>query len=117
MARMLTPPVQIPGGKTKQDMIIGDHTSTTTVTLWEEYVDTMSPDSSYCLQNLLVKEFNMKKFLSMPKEGTTIVPIGDISDVEQESDSSEFEIVNSLQDAQIIGVPQLHSYIQCKSTE
>ena len=30
--------------------------------------------------------------------------------VEQESDSSEFDIVNCLQDAQIMGVPQLHSY-------
>ena len=30
--------------------------------------------------------------------------------VEQESDASEFDIVNCLQDAQIMGVPQLHSY-------
>ena len=77
-------PTQIPGGKTKQDVIVGDHTSTITVALWEEYVDTMSPDSSYCLQNFVVREFNMKKFLSMPREGATIVPIEDIGKVEQE---------------------------------
>ena len=44
----------------------------------------------------------MKKFLSMPREGVTIVPIEDIGKVEQQSDSSEFEIVNCLQDVQII---------------
>ena len=60
----------------------------------------------------------MKKFLSMPREGATIVPIEDIGKVEQESDSSEFEIVNCLHDVQIVGVPQLHSYnacLQCKA--
>ena len=55
----------------------------------------------------------MKKFLSMPREGATIVPIEDIGKVEQESDSSEFEIVNCLQNVQIVGVPQLHSYNAC----
>ena len=111
-------PIQIPGGKTKQDVIVRDHTSTITVALWEYYVDTMSPDSSYCLQNFVVREFNMKKFLSMPREGATIVPIEDIGKVEQESDSSEFETVNCLQNVQIVGVPQLHSYnacLQCKA--
>ena len=49
---------------------------------------TLSLDSSYTLQNFVVREFNMKKFLSMPREGTTIVPIEDIGNVEQESDSS-----------------------------
>ena len=52
----------------------------------------------------------------MPREGAKIVPIGDIDEVEQESDYSEFEIVNCLQDVQIVGIPQLHSYnasLQC----
>ena len=47
----------------------------------------------------------MKKSLSIPREGATILPIGVIGKLEQESDSSEFEIVNCLQDGQIIGVP------------
>ena len=55
----------------------------------------------------------MKKFLSMPREGATIVSIEDIGKVEQKSDSSEFETVNSLQNVQIVGVPQLHTAHAC----
>ncbi len=81
-------PVQVTGGKTKQDVIVGDPMATTNVTLWEQYIGTMSPSHSYCLQDFVVKEFNMNKFLSMPKEGASISPIADIGEVQQAADMS-----------------------------
>ena len=112
-------PIIVPGGKTKQDVIVGDHTSTTKVTLWEQYVDTMNEDECYSLRNFVVREFNYRKYLSMPREGATTVPIEDIGEVEQADSDSEFELVNSqISDVQIIGVPQLDTYkacLQCKA--
>ena len=110
-------PIIVPGGKKKQD--VGDHTSTTTVTLWEDYVDMINEDESYSLKNFFVREFNYRKYLSIPREGSSTIPIADIGEVEQPDSDSEFELVNSqVSNAQIIGVPQLDSYkacLQCKA--
>ena len=112
-------PILVAGGKKKQDVLVGDQTSTIAVSLWENYVDTLSQNESYCLQNFVVREYNMKKYLSMPREGATVLQIEDIGDVEQQDSDSEFEHVDSqLCDAQIIGVPQMDSYsacMQCKA--
>ena len=44
-------PQQIPTGKMKQDVIIGDSTGTTRLTLWEEEIGSMDEDSSYQLKS------------------------------------------------------------------
>ena len=43
----LNEPIVVMGGKTKQDVIVGDHTATATLTLWEKYVSTMENNGSY----------------------------------------------------------------------
>ena len=40
-------PQQIPSGKMKQDVLVGDSTGTTRLTLWEEEIGSMDEDSSY----------------------------------------------------------------------
>ena len=77
-------------------------------------MDTMSPDISYTLQNFVVREFNTTNSCPCQEKGLQLY----IGEVEQQSDSSKFEIVNCLHDVQIVGVPQFHSYntcLQCKA--
>ncbi len=54
-------------------MHVGDHTETAKVTLWESLwesnVSVLNSNSSYKLDNSVVREYNGKKFLSMPREG------------------------------------------------
>jgi hypothetical protein len=47
-------PVQIPTGKMKQDVIVGDNTGTTRLTLWEEDIGSMEQGNSYKLQGVTV---------------------------------------------------------------
>jgi len=75
----------------KQDVIVADHTSTTKVNLWEDYVDFME-DKSYSLTDFVVWEYNCRQYLSMLKEGATIAPIEDIGEVEQPDDDSTWSL-------------------------
>ena len=66
----------------------------------------------------MVREYNSLKYLSMPREGGTILTddIGDVEEIPSESES-EFQQLFLL-NAQIIGVPSLDSYkacIRCKA--
>ena len=50
-------PINVSGGKKKQDVTISDESGTTKLTLWEEHVDSLVADSSYRLKNFLVREY------------------------------------------------------------
>ena len=107
-------PIYISTGKMKQDVIVADHTSIMKVTLWVHYADFMKGDKSYSLMDFVVREYNCRQYLSMPKDGATIAPIEDIGEVEQPDDDSDLELLGSqVSNAQIIGVPQLESYKSC----
>ena len=107
-------PIFVSTGKMKQDVIVADHTSTMKVTLWEDYVNVMEEDKSYSLTDFVVREYNYRQYLSMPKEGATVKPIEDIGEVDRPEDDSDYELVGSqISNAQIIGVPQLDSYKMC----
>ena len=104
-------PLNVSGGKTKQDITVADSTSTSRLTLWQENVDTLTQNQSYHLSNMVVREYQNQKYLSMARIGTTIEPIDDIGDVVPLSDdpNNSFEIT----DATLVGVIQLDSYQAC----
>ena len=103
-------PLNVSGGKTKQDITVADSTSMSRLTLWQENVDTLTQNQSYHISNMVVREHQNQKYLSMACIGTTIEPIDDIGDVVPLSDGSQqLEIT----DATLIGVIQLHSYQAC----
>ena len=105
----------VAGNKRKQDVIIADNTGRAKVTLWEQNVDALTPDSSYSLQNFVVREYKGRKFLSMPREGAEIIPIPDVGPIDSESNSdSEWEVLEMF-NVQITRVPQLDSYKACLS--
>ena len=52
------------GEKQKQDIIVGDNTGTTKVTLWEENVYAFQNGECYQLQNFAIQEFQLTRYLS-----------------------------------------------------
>ena len=54
-----TDPIYVSGGKKKQDI---DHSGTSKVTLWEQYVDSLRQDGSYTLKNFVVREYASQNF-------------------------------------------------------
>ena len=107
--------VTVTGGKKKQDVTIADNTSTAKVTLWEQYIGALQDGKSYKLNNFVVREYKNIKFLSMPREGSTIA---EVEDMASDSDAEERQQIKQLSNAQIIGVPHLDTYkacIRCKA--
>ena len=77
------------GGKSKTDIIIADGSGTARVSVWEGHVNTMEVNASYCLKNFMVREFLSTKYLTMAKEGSEIIAIGDIGGVVEQSKEDE----------------------------
>jgi len=47
-------------------------------------VNAMEKGRSYCLKNFMVREYQRTKYLTMAKEGSEIIPIGDIDAVAEQ---------------------------------
>ena len=107
-------PVKISNEFTKQDIVIADATATTKVAIRGEKIDknSIKKGDCYCLQNFVVKEWNSVKYLSMPRSGLLITPIFEIGEVKT-SDEMECPPDEQIEDADVIGVPQLHAYKCC----
>ena len=106
-------PIMVAGGKTKQDIIIADATSTAPLTLWETDVDRLIEGNTYSFTNLLVRTFQGKKQLSAPKHAA-IASDDDITDVASaESSDSDSDSSMTLKNAEIIAVPVFSSYTAC----
>ena len=69
-------------GKTKQDYVIADASGKSTLTVWESYINSLQPQSSYQLNRLLVRIFMGKHYLSIPVSGTTFDEISDIENLD-----------------------------------
>ena len=109
-------PQQIPTGKMKQDIIIGDSTGTTRLTLWEEEIGSMDEDSSYQLKGVTVRHFRGKRFLSTSKGISCIIKADDIGSVD-EQEEEDYDISDSttstVKNAQIVGVLDMQTYSSC----
>ena len=84
-------PIEVPGGKQKQDITIGDSSGTLKFTVWQEEIDTMEEDVSYRISGVVVREFKGKKFLSTSKQDSFIEEIEGIGDVEEEGEDDQNE--------------------------
>ena len=70
-------------GHKKQDLVISDSTDVARLTLWEKDTDAFTESQqSYRLENFMVREFNAKKYLVMPRSDYKIEAIPDIEAVE-----------------------------------
>ena len=106
--------VELQNGLTKQDYVIGDSTGKATATVWENNVGLFSVGSSYKMAGVMVRVFNGKKYLSVPKEKSSIMIIDDIGavkeDVYVEDVEDEYCVMKN---AQVIGVLFLDKYSSC----
>ena len=102
--------VEVSSGKKKQEVIVGDSSGICIVTLWESYIGALQQDKSYSLKNFAVREFANRKYLSIVKEESEIVPIEDIGEVSVDTNNDEARSGGTLTNVQIIAIPQLDSY-------
>ena len=108
-------PLRVTGGKTKQDIVISDDTSTARLTLWEDRVNTMFDGDSYALRNVVVRQFRGTKYLSMAKSGSTITGTDDIgATIEYDPECDDLQR-RELQQCIIIAVLSLDTYKACLS--
>jgi len=103
----------VTGGKQKQEVVVGDHTAPARVTLWEQHVEALQEGSFYSLKNLIVWEYGIVKYLSMPWEGYEIVPIDDIGDIVLSTCDVTEHLKTELLDPVISAVSSLDSYKAC----
>ena len=111
VAKVLSP-FAISPDLTKQDVIVADKSTTGKVTLWASDIGTLEIRKSYRLKHFTVREYNCQKYLSMPKDGGTIIPILDISEVNVQEVNVEVADIE-LNNGTIVGVQQLDSYKLC----
>ena len=102
--------VVLANGLKKQEVTIADTTAAAHLVLWEDDIDCVQEFQSYYFQGLSVRSFKFEKFLTKPKQNTTIQEIPDIGDVA--SDDLPQDSI-TLQDAEIIGIQGLQSYHAC----
>ena len=97
--------------KMKQDIIIADKTATGKVTLWEEHINELDVGKSYTLKSFVVRVFQSTKYLARG-DTSEILSINDIGVVATPRDEDADELV-ILNNAIVIGVPQLDIYKEC----
>lgn len=69
---------------TCQELMVADSTGSTRLRIWENEINTMEKGKSYHLQNVSIREFKGKKFLSTSIKGSLITEIPDIGKVTQD---------------------------------
>ena len=105
-------PVSVSGGLTKQDIVLADATGIATLTLWETDVDSVTDDLSYKFSNIVVREYQGRKYLSLPKQDASMENIPDIGEV-CEDDLDFEEDTLTVHGAEVIGVLNLQTFPAC----
>ena len=104
------------GGRVKRDVSVADESGMARVSVGEGNVNAMEKDRSYCLKSFMVQEYQRTEYLMMAKEGSEIIPIGDIGAVAEQGDrDDELWVINSVT---VAGVPYFDTYkscLQCKA--
>ena len=105
--------IELQNGLTKQEYVVGDTTATGTVTVWEKSTGILKVGSSYKISGVMVRIYNGKKYLSIPKEKCTISEIDDIG-YGAVKEEQELVVHNyNMKNAQIIGVLSFEKYSSC----
>ena len=97
----------------KQAVIVCDSNGTVKVTIWEENIDILEQQTSYCLQNFVVRS---SKYLEMAMQGSWVIPVGDIWEVRQADEESG---CSKILNAAIIDVSHLGTHkicLRCNAT-
>ena len=74
--------IEVKKGLVKQEYAIADATASCKIVTWKDNIGVLQPGNSYKLSGLMVRMYNAKKYLSVPKDGFQISSIEDIGVVE-----------------------------------
>ena len=99
---------EVKKGLVKQDCYVGDATGTAKLTLWENNVGLIVEDQCYTLSGIKVRSFKGEKYLSIPKDGFSYVPIDDIGVVQEKIDD-----IHILHNVEIRAVKYFDAYKGC----
>lgn len=95
-------------GRTVQNIVIADITASIRISLWQEFVNTVTLGKSYKFTNVTVKAFDGMNTLFTPKQEATIELIEDLEGIQVQSPTSK-----SLKSARIVAVNSLVSKRSC----
>ena len=87
-------PMEVSGGKKKQDTTISDSTGSIRLTVWVEHINKLE-DTSSCLSGLTVCTFKGQKFLSSSKDLFKFKKTDDIGNIEYPEDTSDNVTISS----------------------
>lgn len=105
--------VEVKKGLTKQDYWIADATGCCKIVTWEDNVGLLSVGDCFKLSGLMVRTYNGKKYLSVPKQGFQVSQIDDIGVVE--GIPAETETEKKLKSVSIAGVKHFERFDGCYS--
>ena len=97
-------------GLSKQDYMIGDATGTAILTTWEGNTGMFNVGRSYKLSGVMVRNFDGRNYLSMPRENCEVSVIDDIEHVKEIDEAVD---AHNLKNATVIGVMSLETYSSC----
>jgi len=79
-------------------------------TVWEEDIGTLHVNNPYRFEhNMVVREFNQRRYLSKATQRSTYTQIDNIGDVEDFSDSDAQDESNQIFNPTVLAVPRLDS--------
>lgn len=82
-------PIEVTGGKMKQDVLVGDRSGTARLTIWESEIGKVDVGKSYRLCGMVVREYQGTKFLSTAKQNSEIEEIDDVGAVKEKEEVDE----------------------------
>jgi len=97
--------------KIKQHVMIADSNGTAKLVLWEDDTGKITEGECYKLSGLMVRTFQNKRYLSMPRDNANIDALSDIGEVDEEK--SDDGLSHKLIAARVVAVPMLHIYRTC----
>lgn len=98
---------------TKQDCLISDSSGTCRIVLWADRVGAPNKHGSYHLQNVVVRQYNSKKYILVLRHDSELVVIPDIGKVDERHVEEEKNIEGEIQS--ILGLEEYPSCKECHS--
>ena len=109
-------PMEVSGGRRKQDVMVSDGEKTMRVTMWEDDIGKLVEGLSYKLAGMMVRSFGpagkKETYLSTGKQGSTVDEVEDIGAIE-EKEGGDGTVRWQLEDVVVVGVPVLDTYLSC----
>lgn len=102
----------------KCDLVVADCSGAMEITLWEEYIDQVTVDSSYCFYEMVVNSFNRKQLnsnrASMISKCDDVVISEEVSDMAGRIGSDEDGSESLTGSILAISIKRLYTCINCK---